>query len=450
MIITMIVSNWFVLTLAISQAMASSEKCDDTRGFLNGDEKTISDLRLPLNLLSANLKIKQILPAQDKEDINPEEDQSGRCTGFRTSTSGHVLTALHCMSECLESNSVFKVSLPTDQDLKAALLTGDIGAVSETPANLPILNPTSTCKVHVSGHGILDMEVVSVGDCDFDALKNRYDLLASSDNNIKNKIKKLGEIHFDNFLQGICPSDNDFVILKHKQLKAESAGCLPLVKEQPGLATKIYVSGFPMQTYYVDGNNSDGNNLFISTGQIVRQNHCSLYQSPQLTEAQKKNSPNFNLKLPDPANGDSNFPEIPQPNFTYDPNNMPKFQQLKPEEMIRSTKDFSERLSNSDFPQKLIQVTATAVPGNSGGSLTNSRGNLVGVATRIIRASHSFDWVGANTMSECRGSSFFVPIHAIKEKIRRRSEILRISDQSKEVFQCSEPEPPFSTSRIGI
>ena len=187
------------------------------------------------------------------------EDNFGACTGTRVSRSGHILTARHCLNPCLiRSNYVEPVRLYPELGHRSPnlyLFTN----TKPTYCDFSVNGESKTLKVVAASRGfMIPSEQKSLGTLDW----NLY-------------VSFLDNSYFHN---------GDFAILQDETSTGGECKSIGRYKLSPG--DHVHYFGFPgATTGRPDGMNSDGNQLRMGQGRVIKsisQNPCVKYITDRL------------------------------------------------------------------------------------------------------------------------------------------------------------------------
>ena len=180
------------------------------------------------------------------------EDNFGTCTGTRVSRNGHILTARHCLNDCLiSSNYVEPVRLYPEFGHRSPNLYLFTNR-KPTYCDLSVNGESKTLKVVAASRGfMIPSEQRSLGVFDW----NLY-------------VSFLDNSYFHN---------GDFAILQDETSTGGECKSIGRYKLIPG--DYVHYLGFPdATTGRPDGMNSDGNQLRMGRGRIIEsisQNPCA-------------------------------------------------------------------------------------------------------------------------------------------------------------------------------
>lgn len=303
---------------ALSQNRSLCEKTDFLEPF-----RAIADFGLEQAVISAAVKIKF-------------KNSSGEntCSSSRVSDTGHLLTASHCIEPCLRERLVIQKS-PL---IHGAPPTIERFAVSEKPVE---------CLVEINGWQMRAKVIVA----------NRCSVDASRTIAIESRagLMKLNPEAVD------CGEYGDLAILEVPANVLSGAKCLSMSEREATPNEEVAALGFPHKTdrrsfQNQNAANSDGESLYLSRGQIVRQDHCLSKSKDGLIKHQ-----------------------------------------------------LSERLSL--MAETRYQTTVDIVNSSSGSPLLDRSGAVIGVAESIAFSVH-------NKREECEGATYFAPVSRLKKNAK--------------------------------
>lgn len=180
------------------------------------------------------------------------ESSSGRCSAVRVGRSPLYLTARHCLQGCLIREGVFQFADSFPMDVIYYRLDRD--QMSKSLCNVVINSIAKEISITSTSPGFIPR-----------INERSMELL------YRDKYHKLVQKGFT--------SEGDYVIfeiLDQKNLNPDEA-CLELETHTSENGQEVFSLGYPSQTHREDGMNSDGVNLFYTSGKIkksILQNSC--------------------------------------------------------------------------------------------------------------------------------------------------------------------------------
>jgi hypothetical protein len=182
------------------------------------------------------------------------ETQNGRCTGTTISTSGDLLTAKHCLQACLIRQGVYQQK------------------VDPKSVEYYVLNKESLGKAEC---------VISV-----DGKESNWIVKHTSPGLItkfeERSLRLLNRELFDLLRSKGYLANGDFVILSPKE--KQNSPCISIAGGSSATnEDEVFTMGFPSETFRSDGNNSNGNDLFYSSGKMMNfaEGNCFAEAKPE-------------------------------------------------------------------------------------------------------------------------------------------------------------------------
>lgn len=172
-------------------------------------------------------------------------DSGGGCTGTKLTEDGDVLTAFHCLKECLFKQNWFD----THED--TANLSGEaVRVFRQTRAHAPV-----TCKLLVP---FMEVQVIDAPKCIAYVLKENGDLGRVSES-----------------APGDCDKSQDVLTFRMQQPEfLKDLTCAPLSSgPAPHVNDRVFSVGYPSATFF-GKEDSDGKNMYRSRGRVMRQQSC--------------------------------------------------------------------------------------------------------------------------------------------------------------------------------
>jgi hypothetical protein len=300
----------------------------------------------------AGLPLEQRL-AQEKEAAAVKKlvTSDGECTASYVSRSGHLLTARHCLKNCMIREGLFHMVYEQGTVSYFVLEPEKLGRV-ECPARL--------------GEEDVDLVIESTSP----------GILLPFD---ENSLKVINQKLYERLVQAGYTSRGDFVIARVKRPEDLPTSCLPLASSPASPGSAVHSFGYPSETKFSDGANSDGKSFYATAGKVIP----TIFKNSCL-----ENQP------------------------------LSEYERQKLEDAFDDPADFMSTLD--------------AIFGSSGSPVINSEGRLTGILTNVFQPAYAKAAQEANER-RCSGSAKALRIEQVWRVLQQQNRL------SADTF-C--PQPP--------